>query len=218
MRCTDTRRVLDARHRDKTIGRICAAALASRLHGAGGQDTCASGTRRGAGSDHLLDSGAGIDRLVGGIGRDSLTGVIGADIFTSVNRPLAASTDHIADFDAAADTIHLSCENVPGLRPFGAFSLEIDPAQFVANASGSAASADTQLIYETDTGRLLYDQDGTGSGMGVLLAILDGAPALSASDFYLQYSLDCRRPRYSLPAAVRPTSPATERYREVSPR
>ncbi|MGQ0652250.1 MAG: hypothetical protein ACT4P4_08300 [Betaproteobacteria bacterium] len=38
------------------------------------------------------------------------------------------------------------------------------------------------MIYDTSTGGVYYDADGSGSGAAVLFATLQGAPALAASD------------------------------------
>lgn len=163
------------------IGRVIGSRHADHLTGSAADEVL-----NGSADDDHLDGGAGDDWLVGGVGHDTLTGGAGADIFSFVDLPRDTTSDHITDF-GAADEIRLFQDSVPGLRPATLWSTAIDPAQFVANASGTAADADDRLIYETDTGRLLYDPDGTGTSAAVLLAILDGAPALSASDFFLRY-------------------------------
>ncbi|MGC1269599.1 MAG: hypothetical protein WA842_03270 [Croceibacterium sp.] len=53
-----------------------------------------------------------------------------------------------------------------------------------AFATGSAAAeGDDRIIYNPQTGALLFDEDGTGSGAAVQFALLPTELALSASDF-----------------------------------
>ena len=55
--------------------------------------------------------------------------------------------------------------------------------QFKANESGTATEADDRIVYETDTGRLIYDANGSAAGEAVQFASLQGAPAVTAADF-----------------------------------
>ena len=56
-------------------------------------------------------------------------------------------------------------------------------AQFAANASGTAQDASDRIIYETDTGRLIYDSNGNVAGGDVHFATLDAGLAISNADF-----------------------------------
>jgi len=50
-----------------------------------------------------------------------------------------------------------------------------------AGAPGGADATD-RVIYNTSTGQLYYDADGSGAGAAQLLATLQGAPGVSATD------------------------------------
>jgi serralysin len=58
-------------------------------------------------------------------------------------------------------------------------------AQFRANASGTAQDASDRIIYETDTGRLVYDNNGSNAGGAVQFATLDAGLAVTNADFLI---------------------------------
>ncbi len=49
--------------------------------------------------------------------------------------------------------------------------------------TASGGSADTRFVYDTLTGKLFFDPDGTGADSSRLIAVLSGHPVLDASDF-----------------------------------
>ena len=53
-------------------------------------------------------------------------------------------------------------------------------ANFKANTTGRATDGNDYVVYETDTGRLFYDADGSAAGVSVMIATLrrvtGGAP------------------------------------------
>lgn len=53
------------------------------------------------------------------------------------------------------------------------------------NGDGLARQADDRLIYETDTGELYYDRNGSAAGGSVLVAVLPKALALTHLDFQM---------------------------------
>ncbi|MCC7272769.1 MAG: calcium-binding protein [Alphaproteobacteria bacterium] len=131
------------------------------------------------GNDRLLgDDGA--DTLVGGPGRDAMTGGNGADRFL-FNAP-DEGVDGIDDFAPGVDQIAVAGANFGGL-PAGPLAA----LNFVAHASNATTSGAgvPQFIYNTTTGALFFDADGTGGADAVRLVNLGGAPALAASDIVL---------------------------------
>ncbi|MNT95571.1 hypothetical protein D3C72_2374700 [compost metagenome] len=79
----------------------------------------------------------------------------------------------------ADDTIWLENAIFTALTTTGALA----STAFVANASGLAADASDRVIYETDTGMLYYDSNGSAAGGRVLIADLDAGLGLTALDF-----------------------------------
>lgn len=54
---------------------------------------------------------------------------------------------------------------------------------FQSNIYGQANDIKDRIIYETDTGGIYYDQDGTGSIERVLFAVISAKLAMTASEF-----------------------------------
>jgi Ca2+-binding RTX toxin-like protein len=139
---------------------------ANRLEGAGGKDRLIGGD----GAD-TLDGGAGADRLIGGAGEDA---------FCFAALPAAGEHDQVVGFVSGVDRLLVSAGG------FGGGLVEGGAVLLVAAAVPSAAGAPGAVfLYDTDNGRLSFDADGQGSGRAVLVAILNGAPALSAADLQI---------------------------------
>ncbi len=114
--------------------------------------------------------------------RSSLTAAIINDdvreIFTVLTKKPVTIID---DFDTRVDLIQLEdrvFKNLLGNGP-------LKKKSFTANGDGEATKAVAQIIYDTDSGRLLYDRDGTGNKNAVHFATLEGSPNLSRFDFDL---------------------------------
>jgi Ca2+-binding RTX toxin-like protein len=146
-----------------------------------------------AGFDQL-NGGAGNDTLSGGAGSDTLTGGTGSDVFlfdTALNTPnpagayyspLASGPDTITDFTVGTDEIQLSDEVFTALGAPGALAA----SQFVANTTGVATTATQRVIYNTASGALFYDADGSGAQHAGIQIALIGAishAALTGADF-----------------------------------
>ena len=130
----------------------------------------------GAGNDHLMSEG----------GNDALTGGSGADEFRFAAPAGTADADRITDFVPGSDKIVLdgsfTSYHEEAATTFGDFAPNDD--RFYAARGATAAHDDTdRVIYDTSSGRLYYDPDGTGPAPVLIMATLQGAPALAATDF-----------------------------------
>jgi uncharacterized delta-60 repeat protein len=139
----------------------------------------------GAGADTLV-GGSGNDTLVGGNGSDVLTGGAGADAFVFNLAPNASSNkDTITDFTSSTDVLQLSKTIFTAISgAVGGLAIE----QFWSGAGAVAGhDADDRIVYNTTTGVLYYDADGSGSGSAVQIALLGTAthPALAYTDIFL---------------------------------
>jgi Ca2+-binding RTX toxin-like protein len=128
-----------------------------------------------------LGGGGGNDTLEGRGGNDTLTGGLGQDVFMFTRAPGAGNVDLVTDFVSATDK--LSFDNNAFTALGGAGNFAAGDARFVAGGGfTSGVDANDRLIYNTLTGQLFYDADGNGAGASVLVATLQGAPALAATD------------------------------------
>ncbi|MEQ1953563.1 calcium-binding protein [Mesorhizobium sp. CN2-181] len=133
----------------------------------------------GGGHDNVLVGGAGDDTLDGGKANDTLTGGSGKDFF-DFHFVGGVDADKITDFLVADDTIRIDHATFAGVGAGGALASGL----FRANDTGLAQDSNDHIIYETDTGKLYYDADGSGATSGSIhFATLVGAPAISAADF-----------------------------------
>ncbi|MEO6395880.1 MAG: Ig-like domain-containing protein, partial [Devosia sp.] len=130
----------------------------------------------GMSGNDTLKGGNGDDGLSGGLGNDTLTGNGGADFFVFEAKLSSSNVDKITDFSVANDTIALD-DFVFSMLSEGALS----DGEFVKGTA--ATTADTHIIYNSSTGALYYDDDGTGSHAMVKFATLGTGLALTAADF-----------------------------------
>ncbi|TDR31064.1 calcium-binding protein [Hydromonas duriensis] len=134
----------------------------------------------GAGND-VLDGAAGNDVLDGGVGNDTLIGGAGKDVFTfSTALNATSNKDVISGFAVADDKVALDDAVFTALT--GQTSLLA--GQFAAGAGLSAGrDADDRIVYNTTTGVLFYDADGSGAGAAVAFAQLSPNLALNNTHF-----------------------------------
>ena len=131
---------------------------------------------RGRGGNDVINGGDGNDTITGGLGADTLTGGNGADnfVFDGLN-----GVDTITDFNPSADFIHLQD------FIFSAIGPTLDAGELVSNSGGIAGDANDFLLYDSDTGSLYYDADGNGSGVRILIATLNGNPAIDPTNILI---------------------------------
>ncbi len=122
---------------------------------------------------------AGANRLNGGTGTDVLTGLGGADVFVFTTTLGVTNIDNVTDYNVAADRIEIDNAAFLGLTA-GA----LNALAFTSNATGTATTAAHRIIYETDTGALWFDRDGSGAAFGrVQFADLTDGLAMTAAEF-----------------------------------
>jgi Ca2+-binding RTX toxin-like protein len=149
-------------------------ALANVLTGNDGANTLS-----GLAGNDVLFGGASADLLIGGAGNDVLTGGAGADVFRFESALSASGNlDSITDFQSGQDVIQLENAVFKKLMATGPLAA----ANFVASASGTALDSNDYLLFNTTTGALSYDADGSGKGAAIQFATLVGVHALSAGD------------------------------------
>lgn len=140
----------------------------------------------GGRGDDILSGGDGADTLFGNYGDDTLTGGLGADAFLFKNAPRAASgVDLILDFShAEGDVIQLSKAQYRGL---GTVLGGLTADQFHSGTEDAAQTVSERIIYNTATGALYYDADGTGRAAALQIAQIGDSvhPALDFSDFLI---------------------------------
>lgn len=129
----------------------------------------------------LIIGNNGNNRIDGGGGADVLEGLLGADTFVFSTALGGANVDRISDFAVGVDKIELSSGIFTGL---GAGAL---PASAFVQGT-QAADGDDRIIYDTSTGNLWFDADGSGSGAAVQFARVASGLNISASDFVVSGS------------------------------
>ncbi len=122
---------------------------------------------------NYLEGRGGNDTLAGGTGIDTLNGGAGNDLFV-FSEMGTANADTVNGFIGAEDNLAFDDAVFSGVGSAGSFR------------SGAGLStgqdADDRLIYNSSTGQLYYDADGSGAGGSQLVATLAGAPGLTAAD------------------------------------
>jgi len=128
---------------------------------------------------NTLFGGAGNDLLAGGLGNDTLTGGIGQDTFAFNSTLGAGNIDTLTDFNVANDTIRLSKGIFTTLTTPGTLAA----AAFKILGNGGSEDSTDHILYNTATGALSYDADGSGAGAAVQIAILGTGLAITNADF-----------------------------------
>ena len=160
------------------------------LYGGLGNDTLNGGTGNdtlygGIGNDTLNGDGEN-DRLIGGAGNDILTGGAGADTFVfAAQLNAATNVDTVKDFGNGADKIELNTLFFPDLSST-AGSWDLVKGAAASGQAPAATSGKPSLLYNTSSGELFYDMDGSGGVAPVNFAELQNKPVtLSSTDFVI---------------------------------
>lgn len=123
----------------------------------------------------------GNDRLDGDRGNDTLSGGAGADSFVFSQTPGAANADSVTDFASGSDRLLLENFVMPALGATGNFAA--GDVRFFAGAGANAGhDADDRVVYNTSTGQLYYDDDGSGAHAAQLVATLQAGAVVAATD------------------------------------
>ncbi|HUD91334.1 M10 family metallopeptidase [Sphingobium sp.] len=145
----------------------------NNLKGGSGNDQL-----NGGGGNDVLDGGNGDDILNGGSGADTLTGGGGKDIFAFLNGLGGGNVDTVTDYSVADDTFRLNSAAFGGLA-IGSLSAA---AFRIGSAAGDASD---RIIYNSATGALLFDADGTGATAAVQFANISTGLAMTNAEFVI---------------------------------
>ncbi|MBB6411264.1 beta strand repeat-containing protein [Mesorhizobium sangaii] len=129
---------------------------------------------------NIITGNSGNNIINGLLGNDMLSGSTGHDTFvftTALNA--SANVDRITDFSVVDDTIQVDNAIFAALGGNGTLTAE----QFVKNTTGLAGDGNDHIIYETDTGWLTYDSNGSAAGGSTHFATLAANLALTNADF-----------------------------------
>jgi Ca2+-binding RTX toxin-like protein len=129
---------------------------------------------------NTITGNSGNNTLNGGTGNDTLTGGSGLDSFL-FDSPLGATTnvDRVVDFSTIDDKIFLK-QSI--------FTAAGAPGTLAANAffiGSGAHDADDRIIYDSGSGALNYDSDGTGAAAATPFATLSTGLALTNTHFQI---------------------------------
>jgi Ca2+-binding RTX toxin-like protein len=135
----------------------------------------------GNANGNVVRGNAGANVINGGDGNDELTGLGGEDLFV-FDTPLDAmfNVDIITDFNVADDTIRLDATIFSSDLAVGN---SVAGTQFVIGAA--ALDAGDRIIYNSATGAVYYDSDGTGAAPQIQFARLSAGLPLDNFDFFV---------------------------------
>ncbi|MFD1332455.1 calcium-binding protein [Methylopila musalis] len=126
---------------------------------------------------NTLIGNAGANLLDGGRDFDVLTGGAGADTFRFSTKLSYTNFDVITDFTVGEDRIALDNTRFHGL-------IEGTLAADAFVIGSKAADADDRIIYNSQSGALLFDRDGSGSAYkAIAFASVSSGLSLGAADF-----------------------------------
>src|SRR5207244_9644879 len=92
-----------------------------------------------------------------------------------------ANADTIGDFGTGTDVIRLDTSVYANLGASGRLSAG-DERFYAAAGAVSGHDATDRLVFDTATGRLFYDADGSGGSAAQLVATVTGSATIAATD------------------------------------
>src|SRR3954466_4987376 len=163
---------------------ITGGADADLINGNGGNDSLLGGdgtdtVSGGAGND-FVSGNAGTDWVEGGAGNDEVRGGAGQDSI-AFHEFGAANADLLTDFDAGWDNIQLDAAAFTQIGASGRFAPG-DSRFYSAPGAASGHNADDRIVYDSSSGRLWYDADGSGAAAPELIATIPSLTALGPTD------------------------------------
>ena len=143
---------------------------------------------------NVLSGLAGNDTLDGGSGNDALTGGLGNDTFIFANGIKGnKNIDTVKDFVHGEDKLYLNAtifsklaaavKFVDGNAPVSLANA--DSRYLVSAVKVKAIDTSSYLLYDTKTGVLSYDEDGSGKLVASSFVTLTGKPTLTLDDFWI---------------------------------
>lgn len=152
-------------------------------------------TLKGLDGKDTLTGGLGDDILIGGNGTDTISGNGGNDSYVfDTGAAFNSSTiglDIITQFintGLEADKLVLDKTTFTELKSIAGSGFSVAGEFAVVGSSSAAAISSALITYDSSTGLLSYNQNGTASGFGTggKFASLSDRPSLSAVDFSIQ--------------------------------
>jgi Ca2+-binding RTX toxin-like protein len=128
------------------------------------------------GNDAVYGHG-GNDALYGGSGKDLLVGGSGKDTFVFDTKLGSTNIDTIDDFSVNSDQIVLDNDIFTKVGKV----VDLSSAAFYAGVK--AHDSTDRIVYDSKTGHLFYDADGSGKGAAIQFALLDHGLRITAADF-----------------------------------
>ncbi|MEA3193574.1 MAG: hypothetical protein QOD26_1907, partial [Betaproteobacteria bacterium] len=114
-------------------------------------------------------------------GNDTVTGGGGRDLFDFTTAASATNVDTVTDFVSGTDELEFEDAAFTAIGAAGVWAAG-DARFWSAAGATSGHDANDRLVYNSSTGALYYDADGSGAGAAVQVATLQGTPTVSATD------------------------------------